>query len=175
MMAQMVVQWRLWSRMAQHQCHQSLLPSREQRRRDRERSAPCTPQPPATTNTYVALSHPYARQIGPEPLCQHTCLHVHVEHSHSHQLEHILHMLYGHQKKHTYIYVCRHVSLYPSQTLSRLLCFAHYPFTLPCFPSSIFCLTEGVKDPHHNQSWRSHSAQRSTQSTVRISWLGERR
>lgn len=65
MMAQMVVRWRPWSRMAQHQCHQSLLPSREQRGRDRERSTPRTPlrhHPPAASSTEVASPHLSARE-----------------------------------------------------------------------------------------------------------------
>lgn len=43
--------------MAQHQCHQSLLTSREQRGRDRERSAPCIPPPP----TQPQLPSPFLR------------------------------------------------------------------------------------------------------------------
>lgn len=78
-----------------------------------------------------------------------------------------------HTNRWGHIHVCIHVQTqthplfhftHHRLSLFRLLCFAHSP--LSSFPSSIFSLTEGVEDPHHNQSWWSHGAQRHTQGTA---------
>lgn len=153
MMAQMVVWWRPWSRMAQHQCHQSLLPSREQRGRDRERSTPRTPlhphpHPAAASSTEVASSHLSAK----EPF-NYGFIFTHLS---GHSISSLSQM--------NAFYIC-YMKIMRNTHVSEQTCFTlpmtdspgffalHIiPLRSHVFPSSILCLTKGVEDPNHNQS-----------------------
>lgn len=138
--------------MAQHQCHQSLLPSREHRGRDRERSAPCTllhPKPPAASSIELVSPRLYARELS----------------NYGFILTHLSACNISSLRQMDTFCTCYMEIIGDAQVLEKT-CFTLpitdstgffalpiIPSCSPAFPSSIFYLTKGVEDPHHNQSW----------------------